>query len=359
MTGNSDIEALLPRYFSGEATDEERMRVVQWVRESDEHARIARQIQQLCLAADALDVLERVDTERALKQVNARIDRARFRRLVRWTERVAAVLFLPLLALSLFLINNPEEPRMLEVRTNPGMTTRLTLPDGTQVCLNSESALIYPEKFEGKTRAVKLAGGFGLRFDSAALDLFVHRVNESTRQIANELTKLDVYLGPERRQVTEQDVDLMVAVSRTGVVFEISRALENNDCRQAVRLVNEQLNRGEQAVAIMRAAIVPTVRNRFIARLLMDTYQLRADNYRSFESAVKALPAEAKRLFPVKKDGTPNVYGCFNAARTCGKLKLAKARRDLQACAAADRALVSTGLDARDILHKLIATLTA
>lgn len=207
--------------------------------------------------------------------------------------------------------------------------------------------------------AVKLAGGFGLRFDSAALDLFVHRVNESTRQIANELTKLDVYLGPERRQVTEQDVDLMVAVSRTGVVFEISRALENNDCRQAVRLVNEQLNRGEQAVAIMRAAIVPTVRNRFIARLLMDTYQLRADNYRSFESAVKALPAEAKRLFPVKKDGTPNVYGCFNAARTCGKLKLAKARRDLQACAAADRALVSTGLDARDILHKLIATLTA
>ena len=158
MTGNSDIEALLPRYFSGEATDEERMRVVQWVRESDEHARIARQIQQLCLAADALDVLERVDTERALKQVNARIDRARFRRLVRWTERVAAVLFLPLLALSLFLINNPEKPRMLEVRTNPGMTTRLTLPDGTQVCLNSESALIYPEKFEGKTRAVKLAG---------------------------------------------------------------------------------------------------------------------------------------------------------------------------------------------------------
>ena len=158
MTGNSDIEALLPRYFSGEATDEERMRVVQWVRESDEHAHIARQIQQLCLAADALDVLERVDTERALKQVNARIDRARFRRLVRWTERVAAVLFLPLLALSLFLINNPEEPRMLEVRTNPGMTTRLTLPDGTQVCLNSESALIYPEKFGGKTRAVKLAG---------------------------------------------------------------------------------------------------------------------------------------------------------------------------------------------------------
>ena len=59
-----------------------------------------------------------------------------------------------------------------------------------------------------------------------------------------------------------------------------------------------------------------------------------------------------------KKDGTPNTYGLFNAARTVGKLSLRKARRDLQACAAADKALVSSGLDARDILHKLIVTLT-
>ena len=48
-----------------------------------------------------------------------------------------------------------------------------------------------------------------------------------------------------------------------------------------------------------------------------------------------------------------------DAARTVGKLSLRKARRDLQACAAADKALVSSGLDARDILHKLIVTLTS
>lgn len=158
MTENKDMEALLPRYFSGEATEEERRRVVEWVRESDEHARIARQIQYLCQAADALATLEQVDTERALKRVNARIDRARFRRLVRWMERVAAVLFLPLLGLSFFLGHQDEKPRMLEVRTNPGMTTRLTLPDGTQVSLNSESAIVYPERFEGEMREVKLTG---------------------------------------------------------------------------------------------------------------------------------------------------------------------------------------------------------
>ena len=72
----------------------------------------------------------------------------------------------------------------------------------------------------------------------------------------------------------------------------------------------------------------------------------------------KLLPSDRK-ILPLKKDGTPNAYSLFNAARTCGKLTLKKARRDLQACATADRQLVSTQLDDRDILHKLVVTLTA
>ena len=206
---------------------------------------------------------------------------------------------------------------------------------------------------------LRMAKPHEITFDNDALDLFVHRVNESTRQIANELAKLDVYLGPERRRVSVQDVELMVAVSRNGVIFEISRAIENGNSRQAVRLVNEQLEDGEQPVSIMRAAIVPTVRNRFCARLLMDTYHPDTGNYRAFEAALNNLPPEGRKLLPLKKDGTPSCYGLFNAARSCGKLTLKKARRDLQACAHADRQLVSSQADARDVLHKLIVLLTA
>ena len=205
---------------------------------------------------------------------------------------------------------------------------------------------------------LRMAKPLGLGFDNAALDLFIHRVNESTRQIANELAKLDVYLGTERRMVAAEDVELMVAVSRNSVVFEISRAIENGNSRLAVRLVNEQLEHGEQGVSIMRAAIVPTVRQRFCARLLIDTYKPDTGNYRAFDAALNRLPAEGRKLLPLKKDGAPNTYGLFNAARSVGKLSLRKARRDLQACAAADKAMVSSGLDARDILHKLIVTLT-
>lgn len=206
---------------------------------------------------------------------------------------------------------------------------------------------------------LRLAKPLGLTFDNEALDLFVHRVNESSRQVGNELQKLDVYLGTDRRRVEVADVELMVAVSRNGVIFEISRAIEKGDCRLAVQLVNEQLEHGEQAVAIMRAAIVPTIRNRFCARLLMDSYKPDVSNYRAFESALQKLPEEARRILPAKKDGTPNAYAVFNVARSCGKLTLRKARRDLQACANADRDLVSSSGDARDILYKLIVALTA
>lgn len=199
----------------------------------------------------------------------------------------------------------------------------------------------------------------GMTFDSEALDLFIHRVQESSRQVANEIGKLDVYLGSERRRVTTEDVDLMVAVSRNGIVFEVSRAIETGDSRLAIRLINEQLEHGEQPVAIMRAAIVPTVRNRYCARLLMDTYKPDMSNLRAFEASLSRLPEEGRKLLPLKKDGTPSFYGLFNAARTVSKLKLAKARKDLKACAVADRQLVSTGLDARDILHKLVISLTA
>ena len=214
--------------------------------------------------------------------------------------------------------------------------------------------------WEGELSALtlRMAKPLGISFDNAALDLFIHRVNESTRQIANELAKLDVYLGPERRLVEAQDVELMVAVSRNGVVFEISRAIESGNSRLAVRLVNEQLEHGEQAVSIMRAAILPTVRNRFCARLLMDTFGIKADNYRSFESALNKLLPQDKKMLPLKKDGSPNAYALFNAARTCTKLSLKKARRDLQNCATADRRLVSSQSSDRDILHKLIVSLT-
>ena len=205
---------------------------------------------------------------------------------------------------------------------------------------------------------LQLAKQRQLRFENAALDLFVHRVHESSRQIGNELDKLATYLCGENRPLNVEDIELMVAVSRDGIIFEISRAIEQGNTTKALELTDAKLNSGEDAINIIRAAIIPTIRSRFCAKLLMDVYGLNANNYRSFEAGLAKLPPQAQKLLPLKKDGKPNASALFNAAKNCARVKLAQVKKEMKACAEADRSLVSSGLDPRQTLHQLIIRIT-
>ena len=164
-TPNTDmIEYLLPRYCSGEATVEECRQVEEWIRQSDENYRIAKQIHTLYLATDTMQVLSKVDTEKALSSVCQKMSKDSVRpkvTVVTWLQRVAAILFIPLLIA--FGIQNlkprpVEIAQTIEVKTNPGMTTTVNLPDGSVVYLNSESKLSYPSSFDKDKRRVTLQG---------------------------------------------------------------------------------------------------------------------------------------------------------------------------------------------------------
>ena len=154
------MEELLSRYCEGNVTDEEREKVEKWIGQSDEHYKMTRDIFLLYLASDTLDMARRVDSEKAFHRVKARMRSRRLKIVWLQCQRIAAILFIPLLIAYLIELFAPSDDsmRMLEVRTNPGMTTRLILPDGTKVCLNSESSLVYPERFEGHSRQVSLQG---------------------------------------------------------------------------------------------------------------------------------------------------------------------------------------------------------
>ncbi|WP_075556992.1 FecR domain-containing protein [Parabacteroides timonensis] len=154
------IEELLPRYCEGNVSTEEKEVVEDWIRQSEDHYKIAQQIQLIYLATDTISIMDMVNTDNALNKVDDRIRRSQLKVLFMWGQRVAAILFIPLLIAYLLQVLIPEKRdiRMLEVRTNPGMMTNLTLPDGTKVNLNSESSLTYPEIFEGDLRSVRLEG---------------------------------------------------------------------------------------------------------------------------------------------------------------------------------------------------------
>lgn len=156
-----DIELLLPRYCEGIATAEEQQQVKDWIQESEEHRRIIKQMEMLYLAADTVHVLNKVDTEKALIKVKGKRIGKRKAAWWEWAQRVAAVLFLPLLValLAQYYGGKSDVVQMLEAKTNPGMTTSIILSDSTVVYLNSESSLRYPSTFEGQSqRKVELIG---------------------------------------------------------------------------------------------------------------------------------------------------------------------------------------------------------
>lgn len=160
---NNRIEELLPRYCEGRLSEGERLEVEAWIDESEENKRVATQTFALYLAVDTVQVMKKVDTEKALLKVKGKMSDREVRRIVwwEWAQRAAAILFIPLL--TLFIWQNwkgdtGEVAEMMEVKTSPGMTTSLTLPDGTIVYLNSESSLSYPSRFNRDFRRVTLSG---------------------------------------------------------------------------------------------------------------------------------------------------------------------------------------------------------
>lgn len=52
----------------------------------------------------------------------------------------------------------PEQQKISEVVARPGSRTKLILPDGTQVWLNSESRITYKDNFNSKLREIQLEG---------------------------------------------------------------------------------------------------------------------------------------------------------------------------------------------------------
>jgi DNA polymerase-3 subunit delta len=196
-----------------------------------------------------------------------------------------------------------------------------------------------------------------LQFDDDALDLFVLLTGGDTRQIDNELEKIDTFLAKDRGVNIELVRDL-VPLSRAGVIFELGNALAARDLQLSLRLVRRLLDQGESAIGILLVAIVPTVRNLLLAKDLMEQYRLpRPHSPFQFISAINRLPPEATDHLPRKKDGSINAYALGIAAQQAGRFETTQLIQAMQACLAANVQLVTTQLDHELILTEVVVKL--
>jgi DNA polymerase-3 subunit delta len=196
-----------------------------------------------------------------------------------------------------------------------------------------------------------------LRFDEDALDFFVLLTGGDTRQVENELEKIDVYLGKERRVALSQ-VRALVPLSRSGVIFELGNAMAERDLARALTLVRRLLDQGESAIGILLVAIIPTIRNLLLTKDLMERHRLaRPSAPFSFISALNRLPASATEHLPRKKDGSINGYALGIAAMQAHRFQADQLIAGLEACLEANLQLVSTQLDHELILNQIVVKL--
>lgn len=196
-----------------------------------------------------------------------------------------------------------------------------------------------------------------LQFDADALDLFVLLTGGDTRQIDNELEKLDTFLGKDR-VVRVHLVRELVPLSRAGVIFELSSALATRDLELALTLVRRLLDHGENAIGILLVAIVPTIRNLLLAKDLMERHRLRPPHSPfQFVSAINRLPAKATEHLPRKKDGSINAYALGIAAQHAHQFETNQLIEAMRACLEANLKLVTTQLDHELILTEIVVKL--
>ena len=200
----------------------------------------------------------------------------------------------------------------------------------------------------------------GLRLSGDALELFTLFTGGERRVIENEIEKLDLYLGPSRREVSAEDVRLLVPLSRAGIVFELGNALAERNLHRALALLDQLLFQGETAIGILLVALIPTVRNLLVVKDLMTRHRLqRPAQPFFFGKTLERLPAEATAHLPRKKDGTVNAYSLGIAASHAQRYTLPELRIALEACLAANIQLVTSGLEAKIALSQLLVKIIA
>lgn len=196
-----------------------------------------------------------------------------------------------------------------------------------------------------------------LQFDDDALDLFVLLTGGDTRQIDNELEKIDIFLEKDRT-ATVDVVRELVPLSRAGVIFELGNAMAARDLKRALTLVRRLLDQGESAIGILLAAILPTIRNLLLAKDLMERHRIPRPHVPfHFISALNRLPASTTGHLPRKKDGTVSGYALGIAAQNAHRFSTEQLIAGMRACLEANVKLVTTQLDHELILTEIVVRL--
>lgn len=164
----NEIDVLIALYLSGGMDRASFLRLKAWVGECEEHRLYVRKQLEVGFSAGVIGDHTQFNKERGYALFRQRVadynkEMADYRRpfpwkAIRWVAAAVLLLVLPLAGYWQANRLMDRKFTMVKMETAMGARTRLTLPDGTQVCLNAGSRLEYPQDFGINNRRVRLEG---------------------------------------------------------------------------------------------------------------------------------------------------------------------------------------------------------
>jgi len=193
-----------------------------------------------------------------------------------------------------------------------------------------------------------------IQLDAEAVEALTARVGLDTRQLDNELDKLETAFG-KTRTVTAAEVRALVPQTREGGIFDLSNALAHRDLPLALETLEQLMTQGEKGVGILLAAIVPTMRNLLIVKELMLRHKLPTPNQpNGFARSLDRLSEDDVAHLPRKKDGSVSAYALGIAAINGSHYSLPELEVGFAACATANQQLFSGSLTDDVIIARLL-----
>lgn len=202
----NNVEALLPGYFAGKLSSEEKQQVEAWKNSSEGNRVLFEEYQKLWNSIGLLDEMEQIDTLAALDNVNHEIEKVRgSHKFIRTFSRVAAILILPLLVYALVVTFNNKnyngKVAWQTISTKSGMQGRVELPDGSHVLLNSNSEIQYPTSFANNIREVKLKGEAFFEVTKDARHPFIVNTGSMNVEVLGTTFNVTNYAGDKSLEV--------------------------------------------------------------------------------------------------------------------------------------------------------------
>lgn len=243
MNNHENIsDELLARYVADIATAEEIAAIQNWLKNAPENEKELAAFEMLWEKSTALKTRQvKVDTDVAWDKVRLKmaaknpvntdvntdpglahktiIRQLSVKKQFSYKLWIAAAVSMVMMAFGWYVFQTQlNAPETLQVATTNN-TTEATLPDGTQVFLNYNSKISYPENFSGDLRSVALQGEafFDVKpdashpfvIDANGTEVRVLGTSFNVKAYKKELVRVDVKTGKVRVSKAEQKIELV------------------------------------------------------------------------------------------------------------------------------------------------------